>query len=648
MVVLETSAELTKVVREKGDTFPKMLKFNYEHYAKEIAMRYKKFGIWQTYSWEDYYLNVKYLALGLLSLGFKRGDKLAIIGDNSPEWYFGELAAQANGGVSVGMYSDLTPPEIEYIVNHSEAKFALVEDQEQVDKFLQIKGKIPFLKAVIYWDPKGLGNYDDAILLSLKELQELGKQYESQMPGVFEANVERGSADDVCAIVYTSGTTGTVPKGAVHSYKTMMAGGIAHLHLDPWRREDNVVSYLPPAWMAEQWYGICCHLMAASVLNFPEEPETVQNDIREIGPRMVFYSARLWESLAAAVHARILDATFIKRLAFRLLMPIGYKVADLRLNGKKVNVWWRLAYTVANLLMFKPLRDRIGLRNARICYTSGAMLSPDAFRFFHAIGVPLKSLYGSTEGGVVSGPRTEDIKLGTVGPPIRGVEVRITETGEIIVRQQGLFLGYYKDPCATANVLKDGWFYTGDAGFFREDGHLVFTERVKDLLELRNGEKLPPQYIESRLKFSPYIKDAWLLVDKAKSYPCAVIVIDYENVAKWAEQKGIAYTTFTDLSQKAEVYELIKKIIAALNKDLPQTYRIRKFVNLHKELDPDEAELTRTRKLKRKFLEKKYATLVNAIYADKKEVLVEAEVKYRDGRVGVTKTSVRIVDVGGA
>ncbi|RLA94040.1 MAG: hypothetical protein DRG83_20205, partial [Deltaproteobacteria bacterium] len=235
-----------------------------------------------------------------------------------------------------------------------------------------------------------------------------------------------------------------------------------------------------------------------------------------------------------------------------------------------------------------------------------------------------------------------------VGPPIRGVEVRITETGEIIVRQQGLFLGYYKDPCATANVLKDGWFYTGDAGFFREDGHLVFTERVKDLLELRNGEKLPPQYIESRLKFSPYIKDAWLLVDKAKSYPCAVIVIDYENVAKWAEQKGIAYTTFTDLSQKAEVYELIKKIIAALNKDLPQTYRIRKFVNLHKELDPDEAELTRTRKLKRRFLEKKYATLVNAIYADKKEVLVEAEVKYRDGRVGVTKTSVRIVDVGGA
>jgi long-chain acyl-CoA synthetase len=643
------TTEIEQVYREKGDTWPKILKYNYEKYSdNHIAMRYKHRGIWQPYTWKDYYLNVKYLALGLLTLGFEAGDKVLIIGDNAPQWYAAELAAQSNHGASVGLYSDLNPSEIKYVAQNSEARFAVVQDQEQVDKFLEIKDELPQLEKVIYWGYKGLTHYDDPILMGYEQVRQLGEKHEEAHPGLIEQNVESGSADDVCAIVYTSGTTGAVPKGAVHTYRTMRAGADYYLHLDQWHENDNIVPYLPPAWMTEQWFGIGCHLLSASILNFAEEPETQQQDIREIGPSMVLYGARLWESQAGMVQGRIREADAIKRFAFRLLMPIGYKIADLKYRNQKPSLLWKILYAFADIALFRPIRNSLGLVNARICYTTGAMLSPDAFRFYHALNLPLKSIYGSTEGGALTGAKNDDIRLETVGPVHRGAEVRITDDGEIIYRQPGIFLGYYNDPDKTAEVLKDGWFYSGDSGFITEDGHVVFLDRVEDLVELVSGDKLAPQLIESRLRFSPYIKDAWVLAGPDRAYASAIIIIDYESVGRWAGERRIAYTTFTELSQRPEVYQLVKQDIDRVNQALPSGTKIRKYVNLHKEFDPDEAELTRTRKLRKAFMEERYGELINAIYSNKTEVPVEAQVRYRDGRMGTIKTTLSIQSVEGA
>jgi long-chain acyl-CoA synthetase len=643
------TTEIEPVYREKGDTWPKILKDNYEKYGdNRRAMRYKHYGIWQPYTWKDYYLNVKYLALGLLSLGFEPEDKVLIIGDNAPQWYYAELAAQANHGASVGLYSDFIPPEIKYIAENSEAKFAIVEDQEQVDKFLQIKDDLPLLKKVIYWNYKGLAHSDDPVLMGYRQVVQLGEKYEGEHPGFFEQCVETGKADDVCAIVYTSGTTGAAPKGAVHTYRTMRAGADYHLHLDPWYENDNVLPYLPPAWMTEQWFGIGCHLLSANILNFAEEPETQQRDTKETGPSIIFKGARLWENQAAMIQARILGADAIKKFAFRLLMPIGYKMADLKLQKKEPSLFRKILYSLADITLFKRIRGSLGLSNARICYSTGAILSPDAFRFYHALNLPLKSLYGSTEGGALTGAKNDDIHFETVGPVHKGAEVRIADHGELICRQPGIFVGYYKDPDKTAEVLKDGWFYSGDIGFIREDGHIVFVDRVKDLVELACGDKLAPQFIESRLRFSPYIKDAWVLAGPDRAYASAILIINYDNVGRWAGQRRVAYTTFTDLSQKSEVYGLVKQDIDRINSTLPPGSRVKKYVNLHKEFDPDEGELTRTRKLRRTFLEERYRELIDAIYGDKTEVPIEARVRYRDGRMGAIKTTLIIKSVEGA
>ncbi len=643
------TTEMEQVRRDKGDTWPKILKHNYEEYGdSRIAIRYKQYGIWQPYTWKDYYVSVKNLALGLLSLGFEPGDKVLIIGDNAPHWYYAELAAQANHGASVGVYSDLTPLEIQYFAEDSEARFAVVQDQEQVDKFLQIKDELPLLEKVIYWSYKGLAHYDDPTLMGYGQVLQLGERYEEEHPGLFEQNVEAGRAGDVCAIVYTSGTTGDAPKGAVHTYQTMRAGADYHLHLDPWYENDDVVPYLPPAWMTEQWFCVGCHLLSASILNFAEGPETQQQDAREIGPSVLFHRARLWENQAAAVQARIQGADAIKRSAFRLLMPIGYKVADQKLRKDGLSLFWRMVYPLAHMALFRPLRDSLGLANARICYSTGAMLSPDALRFYHALDLPLKSLYGTTEGGALTGVRDENICLETLGPVHKGTEVRITDNGEIIYRQAGVFLGYYNDPDKTAEVLKDGWFHSGDCGSINEDGHIVFLDRVDDLVELACGDKLAPQFVECRLRFSPYIRDAWVLAGPDRAYTSAIITIDYDRVGRWAGQRRVAYTTFAELSQKPEVYELVKRDVEKTNQALRPGTRVKKYVNLHKDFDPDEAELTRTRKLRRAFVEERYRDLINAIYSDQTEVPIEAQVRYRDGRMGTIKTTISIRSVEGA
>jgi long-chain acyl-CoA synthetase len=643
-----TIEEIEQVYINKGDTWPKILKYNYEKYGdNHIAMRYKHYGIWQSYTWKKYYLDVKYLALGLLSLGFEPGDKVLIIGDNAPQWYYAELATQANHGISVGAYSDLIPSEIKYIAENSEVGFAVVQDQEQVDKLLQIKDGLPGLKKVIYWNYKGLAHYNDPILMGYEQMLQLGEQYESEHPGLFEQNIETGKADDICALVYTSGTTEAVPKGAVHTYRTMRAGAECYLYLDPWYESDNIIPSLPPVWMTEQWFGIGCHLLSASILNFPEEPETQQQDMREIGPGVVFYGNRLWESQAGMVQAWILDADVIKRFTFRRLMPIGYKMADLKYRKQKPNLLLKIIYALADLALFRPIRDNLGLSNARICYATEAMLCPNTFRFYHALNLPLKSIYGITEGGALTGARNDDIRLDTVGPILKGTELKITKNGEIICRQPGIFVGYYKDPVKTAEVLKDGWFYSGDSGFITQDGHIIFLDRMQDLVELSSGEKMAPQFVESWLRFSPYIKDAWVLAGPDRTYVSAIIVINYESVGRWAGQRRVTYSTFTELSQKPEVYELIKMEINGINQSLSHGVRIKKYVNLHKDFDPNEGELTRTRKLRRKFVERRYRGLINAIYSDKAEVSIKVQVKYRDGRVGTMETAISIKSIEG-
>jgi len=631
---------------EKGDTWPKILQHNYEAFGdRRIAMRHKHHGIWQPSTWKDYYLGAKYLALGLLSLGFEPGDKVLIVGDNAPQWYHAELAAQANRGASVGVYSDLSPAEIRYIAQDSEARFAVVEDQEQVDKFLEIRDELPLLEKIVYWSYKGLAHYDDPILMGYREMLQLGEEYEEAHPELFERNVEAGRPDDVCAIVYTSGTTGDAPKGAIHTHRTLRANADYLLHLDPWHENDNVVPYLPPAWMTEQCFGIGCHLLSANILNFAEGPETQQQDAREIGPSILYHGARHWENRAAMVQARIQGSDALKRFAFRFLMPIGYRMAGAQLAGEGPSLLQRIRWALAHAILFRPLKDVLGLSNARVCYATETMLSPDAFRFYHALNLPLKSLYGSAEGGAIAGPRTDAIRADTVGPVHEGVEVRITDDGELHCRHPGTFVGYYGDPDRTASVLTDGWFSTGDSGFTSEDGHLVLVDRLDDIVKLSSGDELAPQSIESRLRYSPYIRDAWVLAGPDRSYVSAIIIIDYSRVGRWAGQRKMSYATFTELSQQPEVHDLVKMDIDRVNRDLPPGARIRKYVNLHKELDPDEGELTRTRKLRRAFMEGRYRELVTAIYGDQTEIPVQAEVRYRDGRMRAIETTIEIESV---
>ncbi|MDD5337791.1 MAG: AMP-binding protein [Dehalococcoidales bacterium] len=637
----------TEVRKEdRGDTWPKILRFNYEKYgAKHKAMRKKLFGIWQSYSWQDYYHNVKYLALGLLALGFKKNAKLLIIGDNAPEWYFAELAAQSNHGISVGLYSDLTPGEIQYIVTDSEASFALVEDQEQVDKLLESKQKLPLLKKIIYWRYKGLSNYKNPEIIGYRQVIELGKKYENDHFGLFEENIATGKADDICSLVYTSGTTGENPKGAMHSFKTMKYGSDCYLDLDPIFESDNIMSYLPPAWITEQWLGIGSHLLSGCIANFPEGVETQQQDIREIGPTMVFYNARLWETQASRVQSRMQGTDFIKKFIYHLFLPVGYKVADMKFKNIKPGLLWKLLHSMGDLVIFRPIRDNLGLINARICYSAGSSLSPDIIRFFHALNVPLKSLYGSTEGGALTGAGNTDIKPETVGPLHPGIEIEISKDGEIYSRHPGMFLGYYNNSKATADVLKNGWFCSGDCGYLTQEGHLVFVDRIEDIVKLKSGEQLAPQEIESRLKFSQYIKDAWVMAGPKNEYVAAVIIIDNVSIGPWADRHKVTHTTFSDLAQKPEVYELIRQEITKINLNFPAGCQIKKFVNLHKEFDPDEGELTRNRKLRKSFLAERYRGLVAAIYKDQSSVTLETQVKYRDGRIDSTKHQISIWEI---
>lgn len=626
---------------EKADTIPKLFLQQYKKYGdKKIAVVQKDFGIWQPYTWKEQYETVKYFSLGLVSLGLEPGDKVSIVGDSDRHWYWSRWAIMAAGGVAVGMYADSIPSELNYIAEHSDSKFVIADDQEQVDKMLQIKDELPLLKKVIYWDPKGLRNYDEPILISFKQVIELGRRYEQEHPGAFEQNVARSKPDDIALLVYTSGTSAE-PKGAILTHRSILSSVSSYHRAEPFYDTDRFFASPVPAWIAGPLFSTWV-LLAGCTMFYPEEPQTLQEDTREIAPDVVFYGARFWESIASMVLAKMVDATFLKRYLYFLFLPVGYKLAQFKMEAKEPNLFWKTLYQVANLLVFTQLRDKLGLSRARIGITAGAMTSPDTFKFFHAIGVNLKQSYGITEAIPVSHHHAGEIRFETVGSVAPGFEVRIADSGEILVKGDGVFQGYYKMLEKTEQVLKDGWFYTGDAGHLDEDGHIVYLDRVAELRELASGYKYAPQYIESRLRFSPYIKDVIALGNKSRDYVSALINIDFENCARWAEAHKVVYTTFADLSQKPEIFELVYKDMERVNRDLPEHSRIKKFANLHKELDPDEAELTRTRKLRRGFLDERYRDLIEAIYQDKTEFIAEATITYRDGRKGAIKTVVKI------
>ncbi len=622
-------------------SLPKLLRRNYLKYGdKKVAMRAKEHGIWQEYTWRDYYEKVKYFSLGLVRLGLEPGDKVSILGENKPEWYWAELATQAAGGVVVGIFTDCMPSEVKYYVEHSDSKFVIAHDQEQVDKLLQIKNELPLLKKVIYWDPKGVWNYNDPILMSFNKVIELGKEYDRLKPSLFETNIQGIDGEDIAVFCYTSGTTG-LPKAAMLTHRALTQdGGLPDM--DQWRADEQYVSFLPPAWLAEQGLGIAGSLVCGMEVNFPEATETVQENIREIGAQVLFWGPRNWESVNRLIQAKLTDATTLNRFLYYLFLPVGYKVTDIRVAGEKPGLIWRFLYFLAHWMVFRYLRDKVGLFKVRMAYTAAAPISPDVIRFFRAIGVNIKQLYGGSELGLVTIHRNDDVRPETSGPPIPQVEVRLSEEGEIVVRGRNLFSGYYKDPATTAEKLKNGWYYSGDFGHVTEDGHLIVMDRMSDLRELSGGQKFSPQYAEMRLRFSPYIKDALTIGGGDKAYVTCIVNIDLDNVGRWAETRQIPYTTLTDLSQKVPVIELIRKDIEKINRTLPQWARIMKFAILHREFDADEAELTRTRKIKRSFVEQRYKDLIDALYSGATELPVEAPVTYRDGRKGTIKTAIKI------
>jgi long-chain acyl-CoA synthetase len=614
----------------------------------DVALRQKELGIWREFSWGESYEQVRAFALGLMALGVQRGDKVCSVGDNDRQYLWAFLGLQAAGAVQVGLFTDAIPAEMAYIIGHSDATFVLAKDQEQCDKLLEIRDRIPAVRRVIYWDDKGLWNYDDPWLTPFDAVIELGQQLAAAEPDRFETEVALGQGTDVAILCYTSGTTGQ-PKGVMLSHANLLSAISQYEAVDPRYPTDNHVSFMPMGWIAEPILGVAAHVYAGVIINFPEEPETVRQNIREIAPEMLFYNSRLWDSLVTTVQVQMNDASWINRTLYERFLPVGYRMADARLANEDPGLGLRLAYGLGDWLVFGPLRNQMGLSKVRAAYTAGSSLSPDAVRFFHALGINLKQIYGSTEvtGGATI-HRDNDIKFASVGAPLPDVSIRTSAEDEIQIAGPTVMIGYYKDPEGTARdvlVEADGtrWFRTGDAGYIDEDGQIIYLDRVKDMLTLANGERFSPQFIEGRLKFSPYIRDVMAIGGETRDYVTALVIIDFETVGQWAEKNRLGYTTFVDLSQKPEVYELIRAAVEEVNTTLPPAARIRRFVLMHKEFDADEAEMTRTRKLRRGFLADRYGAIVESLYNGSEAIQVRAQVRYQDGSEGFIETEIRVL-----
>ncbi len=632
-------------VAPEQDTLSKAFLRCVAELGEATAQRKKHYGIWQEYSWNQVYDHVVHFALGLLQLGLQAGDTLVIIGENDPEMYWAQTAAHALHCKTCCVFSDASPSDIHYVINATDATFVCAQDQEQVDKMLAIKADNPQVHRVIYWEERGLWGYDDAWLLSFGSVEAIGAEQRPGQPGLFDNMARSTQPMDSIILSMTSGTT-SLPKFAEITHFQLLVGHAMNAAYVDTRQSDNWLSFSPMAWLAEQAFGFTSHLISGVQVNFPEGPETVPTDMREIAPAGLLFPSRVWENLARVVQFRINDGSWMNRALFRLFMPIAYRAIDREDAHGPVPLPLRILRWLGEYAIFEPLRDKLGLVRARNVLTAGAMLSGDIIRFFRAIGIELRQYYGSTETFGTLHLRG-DVRFETVGVIVPGVEIKIAENQEILIRTLARFKGYYKQPEQTGDALDvEGWYHTGDAGHMDEKtGHLIYLERVKDLIELANGERFSPQYIEGRVKFSQYVQDMLTIGGADRDFVSAIIVIDFQNVSRWAEKHGIAFTTYVDLSQRDEIYAIIRGELRTVNESLPAYSRVKRFVILHKEFDADEAELTRTRKLRRGALQNKYHQLLEAIYGGRRQVHISAEVRYRDGRTGTIETELQVADV---
>ena len=618
-------------------TLPGLLARRAADRPDDVALREKEFGIWQEITWAGYLSRVRAFSLGLTELGVEKGDRVAIVGDNRPEWVIAELAAQAAGAIPMGLYQDSISTELAKMLEVAEARVIVAEDQEQVDKVLEVRDRIPGLEYIVYYDPRGMYGYEAPGLMSFEAVEALGDRFRDRFPQEFDRRLAEVRPEDTALLCTTSGTT-SIPKLAMLSHANLLAMAAQLRGVDAMDPGDEFVSFLPLAWIGEQMVGVASAMLAGFTVNFPEETATVRKDMREIGPAFLMSPPRIWENMVSDVQVMAEDTTRVKRWMYRWAMKETAPAAEAR-----PGLAARLRRRLADWTVFQPIRDQLGLSRVRRAYTGGAALGPDVFRFFHTIGVNLKQLYGQTEvSGISVVHRDGDIRFHTVGTPFPETEIRISEVGEILCRSPAVFRGYFRNPEATAETLSDGWLHSGDAGYFEDDGHLVVIDRLADVMKLADGTTFSPQFVENKLKFSPYIREAVSFGGAGAAFVTSLIAIDMENAGQWAERHRIPYTTFTDLARRDEVYRLVRRHVEGVNEDLPPAARIRRFLLLHKELHADDAELTRTRKVRRGYIASRFGDIIGALQGDGDSVTVATEITYQDGRTSEMAHELRI------
>ena len=634
-------------------TFPKLLLQHAASRPHDAALREKEYGIWQTYHWQELATLVSHIAAGLAQAGLVRGEHLVLIGANRPRLYATMLAAQSLGAIPVPLYQDAVAAECVFPLNNAEVRFCLVEDQEQVDKLLELREQCPLISHIYYDDPRGLRNYSEPGLGSLDSLIAAGKEYANNHPKWFEEQVHATQSEDVAAMFFTSGTTGN-PKGVVHTHSSLLQSASAGAEFEKLTDKEEVLAYLPPAWIGQNIFSYAQWLACGYVVNCPESSSTVNIDLKEVGPTYYFAPPRVFEGILTSVMIRMEDAGTLKRKMFHHFMDVAKRVGPALRDGKAVGALDKLQYKLGDWFVYGPLRNNMGFSRVRVAYTAGEAIGPDLFTFFRSIGINLKQLYGSTETAVfVCIQPDNQVFADTVGNPIRGVEIKMADNGEILVKSPGLLKEYYKNPKATAEVLsEDGWYHTSDAGFMDKSGQLKIIDRVKDVGRLKGGPNdgamFAPKYVENKLKFFPFIKEAVALGD-GREKVCAMVNIDFEAVGNWAERQNLPYAGYTDLAQKPQVYALIKDCVEKVNADLATDAmlagsQVTRFLVLHKELDADDGELTRTNKVRRGFIADKYGVLVEALYAGRSEQFIETQVKFEDGRTGSVSATLKIDD----
>jgi len=592
---------------------PKVFRQTVEKYGARVAMRKKEYGLWHDISWNEYYRLAKYVGSALISMGLAKGDCVSIIGENCPEWVIIDLGIQGAGGVAVGVYTTNAWPQVEYVVKNSESKFFLVENEEQLDKWLHFRDNIPFLKKVIVWDLEGLRHFKDPMVMTYDELLEMGREIVDNEPNLYEQRTEEINPEDLSVLVYTSGTTGP-PKGSMLTHRNVTWMARAIVADDPVQDHDNVMSFLPLCHIFERLFSVFVHVTYGYTVNFIESLDTVTDNMREISPNVGYAVPRIWEKYLSAVHIRMSDATWFKKLVFGTALKIGRARATLEMNFKPVPIYLEGLYWLAYLAVFRKLKERLGFDRLRVAYSGAAPIAPDVLHFFQSIGVNLIEGYGQTEtSGVTAASRIGRVKFGTVGPPITGVEVKIAEDGEILVKSPGVFKGYFKSPEATAETIEEGWLLTGDVGEIDEDGYLKITDRKKDIIVTAGGKNITPQYIENKLKASSYINDAVVIGDKRK-FVSSLIMIDEDNVVKYAQDNKIQFSTYRDLTQSAEIVRLIQGAVDQVNETLSRVEQVKKFTILPKKLYEEDGEVTPTMKVKRKYVNEAFGDLIEAMY----------------------------------